>query len=113
MFENGSTQAFDFDNDITLVNASDYDIDDDGEVEFVLSLLPSATLDNDTDLGINVGANLDVLKLSGSYDIGIDSGSLNLGPVFSVGGSTQVATVDIYDNTFNLNFGSDSVSFFA
>ena len=112
-FENGSTQAFDFNSDITLVNASSYDADQDGSVEFELTLAPSATLENNTDLGVNVGASLDVLKLDGSYDIVVDSGELHLGPLFHVGGSANVATFDLYDKNFALNFQSQDINFLA
>jgi hypothetical protein len=71
------------------------------------------TLSNDTDLGFNFGVQFDVLKLSGSYDIGVDSGSLSLGPLFDVGTTVPLGTVDVYDNTFDLAFGSQDLVFAA
>ncbi len=52
-YEDGSSEAFVFGNDILLTNASDYDVDNDGTVEFELALDPVATLENSTDLGFN------------------------------------------------------------
>ena len=112
-FEDGSSAAFDFNTDIQLDHASSYDVDHDGIVEFELTLAPNATLRNDTDLGVNVGFQFDVLKASGGYNIGVDSGSFSLGPVFSVGDTADVANFDLYDTSFALNFGSDDLAFVA
>jgi hypothetical protein len=112
-FENGSSQAFDFDNDILLTNASSYDTDNDGQIEFELSLSPDATLANDTDLGINIGAQFDLLTVSGSYDIEIYSDTFSFGPLISLGGSQTVASIDVFDDTFDLNFDSSGLNFLA
>jgi hypothetical protein len=112
-FEDGSSQAFDFNSDITLTNASSRDANHDGQIGYTLELAPNATLDNDTDLGFNFGYQFDVLKLSGSYDIGVDSGSLNLGPVFSANDNFPLGSVDVYDETFALNFGEQDFLFAA
>lgn len=112
-FENGASQAFSFATDILLNNASSYDTNNDHHIDFDLELTPLASLQNDTDLGINLGAQFDLLKLSGSYNFGIDSGSISLGPVVSIGGSATVATIDLYNSTFGLNFGSGDVAFMA
>jgi hypothetical protein len=113
VYEDGSTDAFNFNDDITLQNASTYDVDHDGIVEFELTLAPNATLQNDTDLGVNVGFQFDALKASGGYNIGVDSGSFSLGPVFSVSDTADVANFDLYNNTFSLNFGSGELTFAA
>lgn len=112
-FEDGSSQAFDFNSDITLTNASSCDANHDGQIGYILELAPNATLDNDTDLGFNFGYQFDVLKLSGSYDIGVDSGSLDLGPVFSANDNFPLGSVDVYDQTFALNFGEQDFLFAA
>jgi hypothetical protein len=112
-FEDGSSDAFNFTDDITLTHASSYDTDGDGIVEFELTLAPNATLQNDTDLGVNAGFQFDVLKASGGYDIGVDSGSFSLGPVFSVGDTANVVSFDLYNNTFALSFNSDDLAFAA
>jgi hypothetical protein len=114
-FENGYEQAFVFGSDIQLSNASQIDAggDNDGNVEFSLSIDPQATLHNDTDLGFNVGYNFDVFKVGWWYDIGVDSDSGTIGPLYNAGGNFPIATVGVYDSTFDLNFGSQDVGFYA
>ena len=73
-FEDGTTNTFNFNDDITLTNASSYDADGDGEIEFELTLAPNASLQNDTDLGVNLGFQFDVVKASGGYDFVVDWG---------------------------------------
>ena len=85
----------------------------DGQVEFTLTLDAQADLTNDTDLGINVGYNLDVLKISGGYDVVVDSGSFQIGPAFNTNGAAQVTTVGVYDDTFGLNFAAQDFLFAA
>jgi hypothetical protein len=113
VFEDGSSQAFDFVSDIVLNNASSYDTDSDGIVEFNLELAPNVTLNNDTDLGFNVGYSFDVLKLSGGYDIVVDSGSLELGPIWSSSNTYPITAVGVYDSTFGLEFESQNLVFSA
>ena len=105
-FEDGSSQPFDFDTDIELTNASSHDANNDGFIGYDLLLTPSATLANNTDLGFNFGVQFDVLKLSGSYELLGVGDSFSLGPVFSVGDTVPLGSVDIYDNTFALNYAS-------
>ena len=114
-FENGTNLPFAFGSDILLQSASAIDAggDGDGVVEFTLSVDAKASLHNDTDLGFNIGYNFDVLKVSGGYDVVVDSGSFNFGPVYNTGGTLPIAIVGVYDNTFDLNFGAQDFSFGA
>lgn len=112
VFENGATQAWDF-SDIVLTEASQYDADGDGVIEFSLDLTPDATLTNDTDLGINFGYNIDLLKADGWWDIGVDSGDWSEGPLWSVGDTFPVASIDLYESTFALQFQSQTLNFSA
>jgi hypothetical protein len=105
-FEDGNSQPFDFDTDIELTNASSHDANHDGSIASDLLLTPSATLANNTDLGFNFGVQFDVLKLSGHYDIIVASDDFSFGPVFSVGDTVPLGSVDIYDKTFALNYAS-------
>jgi hypothetical protein len=111
--EDNSTQAFSFATGLQINNASSHDVDMDGSIDFTLLLTPGATLDNETDLGFNVGAAFKALTLSGSYDVGVDSGSFSFGPLINLSGNETIATVDVYDNTFNLAVNSGDVSFLA
>jgi Big-like domain-containing protein len=105
-FEDGSSQLFDFNTDIELTNASSHDVNHDGSIGYDLLLTPSATLANDTNLGFNFGVQFDVLKLSGSYELLGAGDSFSLGPVFSAGTTVPLGSVDIYDNTFAVNYAS-------
>lgn len=115
-FENGVDQAFTFGSDILLQNASGIDAggDNDGNVEFTLSLDAQATLNNNTDLGLNIGYSFDLLKGSFGYDfgLGIDD-TFSFGPVFHAGGTLPVADLNVYDNTFALNFAPQDLGFYV
>lgn len=112
-YEDGSSQAFVFGADITLADASTYDEDNDGVVEFELELDPQATLNNSTDLGFNFLWNFDLLKLSGGYDILVDSGSFSVGPALDLGGSIPIGDVEVFNSTFALDFASKDFAFAA
>jgi hypothetical protein len=115
LFEDGSQQAFTFGSDILLQNASAIDDagDQDGNIEFILTLDPDVQLTNDTNLGFNVGYSFDLLEISGGYDVVVDSGSFSLGPVFHAGGTLPIAAVDVYSDTFELEFDSEDLAFVA
>ncbi len=87
--------------------------DQDGNIEFILTLDPDVQLTNDTDLGFNVGYSFDLLEISGGYDVVVDSGSFSLGPVFHAGGTLPIAAVDVYSDTFELEFDTEDLAFFA
>jgi VCBS repeat-containing protein len=109
-FENNTSQSVNFGEGLLLSNADSLDVDGDGLIEFVAKLAPDAEFTNDTNLGVNVGYNFDLIK--GSYSDGLAiSGSF--GPLLDLGESFPVAAVDLWSNTFNLNFGSQSLSFAA
>lgn len=113
-FENGLTQSFTIGTDLTLANASSYDANNDGRIDFTLMADPLATMSNDTDLGFNFNWNFDILK--GSYEAyvaGIKVASGGFGPMVDLGGTIPIASVDIYDKRFALNFQSQDLGFFA
>ena len=114
-FENGVNQAFTFGNDILLSNALLIDAggDNDGKVEFTLSLDPLATLGNNTELGFNIGYSFDLMKISGGYKVLTVEDSFNIGPVFQDGGTLPIASVDIYDKTFALDFAAQNFALAA
>lgn len=112
-YENGASSAFTFGSDITLANASTYDADNDGVVEFELVVDPQATLTNSTDLGFNFNWNFDLLRLSGEYDVVFDSGSFDTGAAVDLGGTIPIASVPVFDSTFALDFASENFLFGA
>lgn len=112
-YENGSVGTFNFGEDIILANASSYDADHDGAIEFSLALDPNVNLQNGTDLGLELGYIFDILKLSGGYTYLVDSGSFEVGPVYSASDSVEIPLIGVYDQTFALDFGSQTVTFAA
>ncbi|HEY8380964.1 MAG TPA: cadherin-like domain-containing protein [Microvirga sp.] len=113
IFEDGFKQAFNFNDSITLNDASSHDKNNDGDIGYQIMLKPAATLNNNTDLGINFGYQFDALKASGSYDVGFKSGAIDLGPIFTAKDTFDLASVDLYNTTFGVNFGSQNYSLFA
>ena len=114
-FEDGSNQAFVFGTDIIIQNASNIDLNgnNDGHIDYFLTLDPVVTLHNQTDVGLNVSYSFDLLKITGSYDIGVDSGGIDIGPLLHLDGSLPVGNLNVYDETFGIDFASQSFSFFA
>jgi len=123
-FEDGTDQAFTIGDSLLISNASQIDAlgDDDGLVEFVFTVDPTATLHNETDLGFNIGAEIRLFSVELGYDITIPNpfgddqhleDSITLGPLADFGESVPVADINVFDETFALNFGTDQVSIFA
>jgi hypothetical protein len=116
VFEDGSNQAFDLGvSNLLLPNASAIDLggDGDGLVEFTLYIGPEADLTNNTDLGFNISIDISLLEVEIGYDIEIASDSTTLGPLAEFGETWPIGDIDLYDNTFALNFTTDSFSFGA
>jgi hypothetical protein len=113
-FENNQTLDFNFIDGIQpLANAKSYDVDGDGMVEFGVTLAPLVSLENSTDVTFTVGYNFDVLKGQLTYDSEFGSGSESFGPVIDLGGSLNLASVEVYNNDFALNFQQQNVEIFA
>jgi hypothetical protein len=114
-FEDGSSSAFTFGDSLFFGNASAIDAagNGDGHIDFTFQVAPDATLNNDTDLGFNVGASVSILSVELGYDIEIASDSTTLGPVATWGASVPVASIGVYDSTFALNYQDQSVSFWV
>ncbi|MEO5772719.1 MAG: cadherin-like domain-containing protein [Sphingomicrobium sp.] len=113
-FENGDSQAFTFGDSLFFGNASAIDAagNHDGDIDFWFQVAPNATLHNETDLGFNVGAVVEVLSLTLGYDFEIWEDSTTLGPLATLGASVPVAAVEVYDSTFALNYQDNTYSFF-
>lgn len=110
VFENGSSLPWDF-SDFVLNGASSYDADLDGLVEFDLVLDQQADLTNDTELGFNWGYSVALLQASGGYDVVVDSGSWSVGPLWSTSGTFPIASIGLFEDTFDLNFAAQTISF--
>lgn len=114
VFEDGSRQDFTFGDTLVFANASDLDVNGNGDVEFAIDMdLVGSTFDNDTDLGFNGGWSFDLLKGKAGYDIVVASDEVSFGPLVDLGGSYPIGSVSVYDNTFQLDFNGREYSFFA
>ncbi len=109
-FENGATHAWNF-ADIIITQASTYDSDNDGVIEFALTLDQAATLSNKTDLGFNMGYSIDLLKASGGYDILVYDDDFSIGPLYRIAEVFPLGSVPIYNATFNLDFAAQTINF--
>ncbi|VIO71622.1 hypothetical protein CI1B_38090 [Bradyrhizobium ivorense] len=83
-------------------NASSHDTNHDGLIGMDLLLTPNAQLTNNTGIGFNVGASLDLLKFPDP-----------VGTLVSLGGDFPVGEIPIYTNTFGLDFNSQDYLFSA
>lgn len=122
VFEDGSNQLFAIGDSLLISDASQRDADDDGLVEFAFDVVPTASLSNETDLGFNIGAEISLFEVELGYDVTIPNpfgddvhvgDSIKLGPVADFGESVPVAEINVFDDTFALNFGQESIAVFA
>lgn len=115
LFEDGTTQAFTFGDELFFGDASviDDNGDNDGLVEFNFLVGPQAVLTNETSLGINVGVDVSLLEVELGYDIEIASDSTTLGPLAEFGAVAPVADIPVFDETFALNFSTGDYLFYA
>ena len=115
VFEDGSSQAFTFGDELFFGAASLIDLggDGDGLVEFTFLVGPDADLTNETALGFNVGVDIDLLEVELGYDIEIASDSITLGPLAEFGAVLPVAEVPVFADTFKLDFIGGEYMFHA
>ena len=114
IFEDGSSRAFNFGDELIFTDASGLDANNDGNIDFTINMsLPNSSVTNDTDLGFNVGYNFDLLKGGWWYDVAVASDSGSFGPFVDLGGSVPVASVDVYSNTYGLAFEGEGYLFTA
>lgn len=111
--ENGDNLEFTFGQDILLFDAFRYDSNGDGRIDYTLSLDPTATFRNDTDLGLNFGYDVDVFKVRGWYDYGLDDGRLDVGPLFGSETSVPVGLVGVFDASLALDFNAQTTDLYA
>jgi hypothetical protein len=62
-------------------------------------------------LGFNFGYSFDLLKIQGSYDVVVDSGTFNERVFHSEGNTGPLASIDVFDSTFALKLSSQQVQF--
>lgn len=115
-FENDATLPWNF-SDIVLANASTYDADGDGIIEFELTLDQQAELTNETSLGFDWGYSVALLQANGDYDAGVGelsySDDWSLAPVWTAGQTFPIVDISLYTETFALDFAVQTIVFNA
>lgn len=112
---------------LNIENASQHDLNGDGNIEYSFEVLPEAMFSNDTELGMGMGYVLDYFKgslaakaklpLGDLFDIeGLDANidlpmiDINLGPLLRVEGEIDLIDIDIFESRFAMEVGSDELS---
>jgi hypothetical protein len=111
-----------------IEEASQYDADGNGIVDYDLKLLPTAMFSNDTELGLNLGLNLEFLaaaleakfklpladlidsdnpnSLWPTFEIPID---YSFGPMLQIDWEMNGLDIDVYESRFAMDIGTDSI----
>jgi hypothetical protein len=93
VLEDGTELGLQFDSLLMIPDASSHDANGDGQIAISLVLNPAAQLENTTAVGINVGAEIEVLK-----NLPIVGGDLyDSGPL-----TLPVADIPVFDDAFEL-----------
>ncbi len=114
-FENGDNSLFTIGDSFQISNASAIDAggNGDGEVDFLFTVMPESELSNLTELGFNVGGEVEILSASAGYDIFGFSDSVGFGPLFETGFNQPIGDIDVFNETFDLAFGEQDILVFA
>lgn len=123
-FEDGTTGAYKASEggEIVVENASELvDVDGDGEIDYEVTLTPDATFFNDTQVGLNIGYTLDLLKAKAAavfnlplsevfpdldlpdIPLGVD---LGIGPVMRLDGDLDLLSADLFEDIFDYDAGT-------
>ena len=123
-FEDGTTGSYKASEggEIVIENASELvDTNGNGEIDYRIDLTPDATFFNDTQVGLNVGYTLDLLKAKAAaalnlplsevfpeldlpdLPIGVD---LGLGPLLRLEGDLDLLSADLFEDIFDYDAGS-------
>lgn len=117
-FENGDTLNITFGDEITLQNAvATYDAianggNGDGYVDFTVAIDANALFANQTNLVKTTDVDYDLLTVKGTYDYFLDSDPAENFEFTAIDlvDETDTALIGLYDNSFNLDFGAQSMS---
>ncbi len=106
---------------IVIANASQYDGNQDGTIEYDLQIVPTAMFSNDTELGYTYGLSLDflttalqatfglplgtMLGISGVPDLSYQLLDYNIGPVLDIDAAINGLDIDVYESRFGMDIG--------
>jgi hypothetical protein len=112
--ETGGAHDFILGDMLTFYDASDLDADADGDVAFDVDLaLEDVVMSNLTSLGFNAGATLTVLDIFGQAGFLGITDDFRFGPVFEETYSFDIASIPVFDTTFNLQFQEENLTLLA
>ena len=109
---------------IRIDDASSHDANGDGVVDYSLNIVPSAMFSNDTEFGLSYGYLLDFLQGTLKADLKLPVGDLfpglppivinmldlKMGPLLRVKGDLDLWSVDIFEDRFDFDIGSQNVA---
>nr|WP_320051347.1 cadherin domain-containing protein [uncultured Desulfuromonas sp.] len=109
---------------LNILEASQYDTNHDGVIDYKVQIVPSAMFSNDTELGYNYGLSLDYLRTALSAAVNIPLSELfpglpeltftlfdyDIGPLLSIDAEINGLDIDIWESRFALDIGEDSVT---
>ncbi|MBF0263774.1 MAG: hypothetical protein HQL46_00750 [Gammaproteobacteria bacterium] len=123
-----SFSASDADNLVIESAAEKFDVDGDGIVEYDLQLVPTAMFSNDTELGLNLGLELDFLAAALEAKIKLplaellDSDNPNslwptlevpidysFGPLLEIDWAMNGLDIDVYESRFEMDIGTETI----
>jgi len=112
VFEDNSTQTFQFGKAFTLDHILSKDANGDKKIDFGLTITPDVELTNSTDININVGLSLELFKVSGTFSpiVGKDS-NFNESLVHFAESFDLASFPVFHEPAFDLLFGSQNVMF--
>ncbi|MCF2903825.1 DUF4214 domain-containing protein [Octadecabacter sp. CECT 8868] len=119
VFEDGTTGEFSANGagEIVFEDASDLvDTNNNGQIDYTLGLTPTAEFFNDTEVALNVGYTLDLLKAHLDFtaglpflDVGYET-SLSFGPLLRLDGEVDLLSMDVFEDRFGFNAGTAEVA---
>ncbi|MBN2645955.1 MAG: cadherin domain-containing protein [Desulfuromonadaceae bacterium] len=101
---------------LDITDASTYDVNNDGKVDYTLKLVPTAFFSNDTELGYNIGLGLDFLRTVFLSKLKLPLlpaktlADIVIGPVLSIDAEINGLDIDVYESRFPMDIGIASVS---
>jgi len=121
--ENGDIKYFTANEagNIVINNASDYDADGDGNIDYSLDIVPTAMFSNDTEVGFSMGYAIELLQGEFTADVKLPLSDLvssilpdlefsladiAIGPLLTIEGDLDILDVDVFETRFDMDIGT-------
>jgi len=118
-FEDGTIRDFTANGagGLTFENASELvDTNNNGEIDYTLSLTPDAEFYNDTEVALNVGYTLDLVKAQLELaaklpfvELGFET-AFSLGPLLRLDGELDLLSLDVFEDRFAFDAGTGQIA---